>query len=238
VVRQYNNVCFKIMKIFNKLKKIDNIEDLKINSIYLSEGMGFLIPISSYYLNQKERILDLTKWRNNNSFAYPTVFIATYKSTKSWLKKLLLIDKNKILFFIVDKQEEYIGHIGLNIVDEKEEIIEIDNVSRGLSKSKGIMSIATLDLINWSTSVLNLSDIRLKVLKSNKKAIKFYEKLGFIFLSEIALFKIKNDDGFNLYTEIEIKSSNISNANLSTPSDFFIIMKYEQKNNQVGQNKL
>ena len=65
-----------------------------------------------------------------------------------------------------------------------------------------------------------------------------YEKLGFIFLSEIALFKIKNDDGFNLYTEIEIKSSNISNANLSTPSDFFIIMKYEQKNNQVGQNKL
>jgi len=65
-----------------------------------------------------------------------------------------------------------------------------------------------------------------------------YEKLGFIFLSEIALFKIKNDDGFNLYTEIEIKSSNISNANLSTPSDFFIIMKYEQKHNQVGQNKL
>ena len=174
MVCQYNNVCFKIMKIFNKLKKIDNIEDLKINSIYLSEGMGSLIPISSYYLNQKERILDLTKWRNNNSFAYPTVFIATYKSTKSWLKKLLLIDKNKILFFIVDKHEEYIGHIGLNIVDEKEEIRN-RYVSRGLSKSKGIMSIATLDLINWSTSVLNLSDIRLKVLKSNKKAIKFYE---------------------------------------------------------------
>ena len=65
---------------------------------------------------------------------------------------MLLIDKNKILFFIVEIYEEYIGHIGLNIVDEKEEIIEIDNVSRGLSKSKGIMSIATLDLINWSTS--------------------------------------------------------------------------------------
>ena len=56
MVCQYNNVCFKIMKIFNKLKKIDNIEDLKINSIYLSEGMGYLIPISSYYLNQKERM--------------------------------------------------------------------------------------------------------------------------------------------------------------------------------------
>lgn len=214
------------MKIFEKLKKLENIEVLKKNSINLPKDAGYLLPISKYFINQEDRILDLTDWRNLNCFAYPSVFEATYKSTKDWLENNLLRNDSKILFFILDHSDDYIGHIGLNIPVHNNSYIEIDNVSRGLNKSKGIMSISTIALINWSIKELGISDIRLKVLKSNNNAINFYKKLGFTYLSEVSLFKNENKDGYVLSTKKELEKKGQLSIDFSKPNDFFITMKY------------
>lgn len=216
------------MDIFYKLKKIDNFGDLKKNSIYLSDGSGYLMPISKYFLNQNERILDLTNWRNLNSFAYPTVFTATSKSTLTWLENNLLNNNNKILFFVVDKYEKYIGHIGLNIPEKNNQTIEIDNVSRGNDSSKGIMTNSSRELINWTFRNCKTKEITLRVLKSNSNAINFYKKLGFSYLSEVPLYKKINKEGYVLHTKDDYIKIHKEIDNNLNPSDFFITMKYQQ----------
>ena len=88
-------------------------------------------------------------------------------------------------------------------VDEVEKsIIEIDNVSRGEDNiNKGIMRDSVLSLIEWVKNTLFPKEITLRVLKSNRNAIKFYEKLNFLKFDEYPLFKHNTENGYNLMPE-------------------------------------
>ena len=163
------------------MKSIDEPKVLKKNSIkVISVKDYYLLPVSNFHLKSNKIIHKLTKWRNQNSFAFIDKKKVTFKSTKTWLKKRLLENEKKILFLIVSKSKDEIGHLGLDNFDEKDNSIEIDNVIKGINdKKKNISSKCLITIMKWSQKNFMIKKFKLKVLASNLRAIKFYYKNNF-----------------------------------------------------------
>lgn len=102
-----------IKKEFSFLKEETNFCDTAAKSITLSKNFGALFPINYSHMQDDFLISLLTKWREENAFAYPTKFKVTVDGTKKWLKEQVLDNPSRILFLVVDKQGKWIGHVGL-----------------------------------------------------------------------------------------------------------------------------
>lgn len=174
----------------NALKIIKEIKNEKFNQflpqkipIYDKSGflIAFLKPVTKSSVNNSKEIKLLAKWRDENSFAFPSQFKVTFEGTKKWLEGLIK-EPTRILFFIETsyKIPNLIGHLGLFTFNFRENSCEIDNVVRGEKKIlKGIMSYALQTLILWTKCILNPNKIYLKVISDNKHAIDFYLKNNF-----------------------------------------------------------
>lgn len=98
-----------------------------------------------------------------------------------WYKKLIQ-DKSQVMFAIeTEADKKYIGNCGLRNIDviaHKAEmwiyIGEKDYYGRGIG------SEATLKLLHYSFNFLNLNRVYLYAAAYNKKALKLYEKVGFV----------------------------------------------------------
>lgn len=169
-----------VRKNFSFLKKTEQLDDLFVKSIPLAHGVGFLVPVCELHATDDGLIAKLAKWRAENAFAYPTQFPVTIPGTASWLRSKLLDVEGRILFLILDRHGNPIGHLGFaNAINDKGEL-EIDNVVRGVKDVQpGIMSSAMRALLNWAEEIIRPRIIYLKVLQDNYRGIKFYRKLGF-----------------------------------------------------------
>ncbi|MFC1551701.1 bifunctional GNAT family N-acetyltransferase/PLP-dependent aspartate aminotransferase family protein [Candidatus Latescibacterota bacterium] len=184
-----------IIKCFSFLKNTKSLDDLHVKGIPLKNNKGFLLPISELHATDESLIKDMSKWRSDSSYAFPTQFPVTEEGTKKWLRSQVLDNPSKMLFLLVDNFGNRIGHLGyancLNDVGE----MEIDNVVRGVNKvSPGIMTNAMQVLLDWADEKLLPRRINLLVLDDNNKAITFYEKLGFKFEEKIPLHKKEKGD--------------------------------------------
>ena len=100
---------------------------------------------------------------------------------EEWIKKVALATDKK-LFLICDKEtEKPIGTVGLknfnNTINKAELFISIGEPSY-LSGGYGTDAVKTL--VEYCFATLNLHKISLRVYESNERAIKCYEKVGFI----------------------------------------------------------
>lgn len=141
------------------------------------DTLGFIGPVTAQDLRSDGLLEAFCRWRNENQFAYPTRFLATRESTKTWLEAALSGGK-RILFKLLNISHELIGHIGLAWNVEKERL-ELDSVQRGISGSSGIMSAAVEWIEGYVQKEFNSSDLHLRVLGSNSNAVKFYSALGY-----------------------------------------------------------
>lgn len=165
---------------FSFLKQTTRLDDLFAKSIHLADGKGFLVPVCELHATDDRLIAKLAQWREENAFAYPTQFPVTIAGTMSWLRSKLLDVEDRLLFLVLDRHGNSIGHIGFSnaINDEKE--AEIDNVVRGVKDVQpGIMSSAMKAVLNWAEETIGPSVIYLRVLNDIPHAIRFYHKLGF-----------------------------------------------------------
>lgn len=188
---------------FNFLKKTSRFDDLLAKNLPLLEGEGFLIPVCELHKNDDRLISQLTQWRKENSFAYPSQLPVTIDSTKLWLDEKLLKIEGRILFIILDKYGQSIGHLGFaNAINDHCEL-ELDNVLRGIQNVRlGIMTNAVKTLIKWAQETLLPKTISLRVFSDNEKAIKFYHRLGF---TNDRLIPLKTNQKVNgiVYEEME-----------------------------------
>jgi perosamine synthetase len=185
---------------FNFLKSANNLQEVFMRAIPV-EKSGFLIPLSAAHEGDNELLEKLTSWRNNNVHVYPTQFVATLDSTKTWLRDRLLAVEDRLLFLIVDNQGKVVGHIGFNGCFNNEFLFEIDNVVRGeTSAPKGLLSQAMFALIEWARKTLNVGGFFLRVMDNNAHAISFYKRNGFVEDKRIPLFK-EERNGFVSYRE-------------------------------------
>lgn len=143
--------------------------------------------ISNRIVLRPVEISDLEKiadWRNRpdihkNFFSYEYII----KSNQEKWYQSLLNSKEKMLFIIEERSEKNaIGLIGFDHIDFKNQQAEYGNLLIGEKNAigKGYAKEATLHLLNYGFYELDLHRIYLKVFEWNKRAIKLYEKSGFI----------------------------------------------------------
>lgn len=70
-----------------------------------------LLLISKIHENNSNTILRLMELRNSNIHLWPRDSLATFESTKKWLKELVLENRQRILFWVIDEHETIHGHV-------------------------------------------------------------------------------------------------------------------------------
>jgi perosamine synthetase len=182
-----------VTKIFHFLKKQESIKDAYLNAIPIDDE-GFLLPLCKCHLDDTALIQKLTNWRNENVSVYPTQFNASFESTKNWLVNGLLDVEDRILFLVVNKYGQTIGHIGFNNCHNDQLMLEVDNVIRGeRSICKGLFGKALNCMLTWARKTINCKGFILRVMDDNPQAIKFYEKNNFVQKEKIPLVKDSED---------------------------------------------
>ena len=84
-------------------------------------------------------------------------------------------------FAFVNKEDEYMGTVSLKNISHKNKNAEYAIVSRKTAQGTGLARVATEKLLKYAFEELGMHKIYLNVLEENKRAIKFYEKTGFVY---------------------------------------------------------
>jgi perosamine synthetase len=183
-----SNLFESISENFKKPKLITELHSTYLNVLDNNlDIIGYLIPFSQLDFNDSSKISKLTKWRNDNVNVYPTRFLATPESTSIWLQKFVIENPNRLLFWIIDLNENLVGHLGITKNKEGDFEYELDNVIRGSLTSPGIMAMSIKRLEQWVESEFSAEFLNLKVMESNIHAIEFYKKLGYESVGRIGL---------------------------------------------------
>ena len=217
---------------FYFLKETGHLEELYTRGIRLEKTGGMLLPICRLQAGDDNLIKTLATWRRDNLHAYPTRFPVTAEGTAKWLSEKLLDVPDRILFLVKDRYGNDVGHLGFANCVNRDGMMEVDNVVRGVKDSApGIMRDAMLAILNWARTTLWPEGFYLRVLASNTHAIGFYEDLGFIQTTKTALrMKVTGE-----VTSFEALATNEEQP----PDDFFVRMElHKESGPQPGEELL
>jgi len=156
--------------------------------------------------------------------------IVTLDSIKKFIASSVLCEKNKH-YAIVDDNDVYLGTISLKNIDMNNLTAEYAIALRKIAIGKEIARDATIDILNKAFQYFKLNKVYLNVIADNKRAIKFYEKMGFIFEGEFIEHLLIKGIYHNLkwYAIRNEKMQNVTTQN--SPLAKFIRFK------QMGDNR-
>lgn len=187
---------------FDFLKAATSFIELTTRAIPLPQSGGSLLPLAQLHTADDALISLLAEWRAAHQQAFPTRFPVTEEGTRSWLTKRLLEVPDRLLFLVVNRFGEKIGHLGLANAHSEDFSVEIDNVVRGKPDlSPGIMSEALCVLVDWSHKNLWPEKIVLRVFQDNEHALRFYTRNGFKAEAQIPLRR-KTNGSTESYSEL------------------------------------
>jgi len=173
---------------FRFLKEVVSLETWHASSLPLGPSGGLLLPICRLHADDEILIKDLAAWRQAAAAAYPTRFPVTIDGTRAWLIDKLLAVEDRILFLILDRHGNRVGHLGFANCLNDLCAMEIDNVVRGNSAgSHGIMAEAMRAIARWAHTNFWPEEIFLRVLSDNSHAIAFYERLNYKLVDTLPL---------------------------------------------------
>jgi perosamine synthetase len=217
-----------IRKNFSFLKQTSSLDALFARSIPLDDNLGALIPICELHADDDPLISLLSKWRQENWFAYPTQFPVTDDGTKKWLRSKLLDVEDRILFLVLDKHGNRTGHLGYNSCFNDRCEMEVDNVVRGVkSGTPGIMGAAMNALVKWGRQVIGADGFFLRVFEDNQHAVEFYRRHGWADDQRIPLRKTTGGSTVS-YSPVPAGDSGL-------PDKVFLRMAYAPKPDDIGK---
>jgi perosamine synthetase len=180
------------------LRKIKTLKEKPFGSTVTSgfiQGKPFrLILLTRECQSDRNTISLLAKWRKNNEVWFADQFPVTLKRTQAWFINRL-IDTEDRLLFIIEVNDTYIGHVGLFRFDFRNRSCEIDNIVRGDKGYPGIIGAAITCLMRWGKDVLQLLGYTLETTSDNVRALRLYDRLGFIEHKRIPLRYNKTQEG-------------------------------------------
>ncbi len=208
-----------LIRHFEVLKKTSTLDEAMAKSLRLRGSGGFLLAVSELHASERRSIRLLSQWRRENEFAFPTRFRITEEGTAAWLRAQLLDVPDRILFFVLDRFGEPLGHLGLWQPPDDDRLIMIDNVVRGVKdRCAGIMGEALRTMLSWTEEMLRPNRIALKVFSDNEHAIEFYRRHGFSDEFLIPLTAVE-EPGRTVYLEADANGPH-------APDKYFLRMGY------------
>lgn len=151
----------------------------------------------------------LTEWRNRFVTSFLTEFNATNEQTLRWLSSIVGPNDKKILFMLDDIDGNTFGYMGLDYIDWNRNYGEADAIVRGGRAAPGVMTLALKTLMGWAHTQLGLRTLGVRV-RSDNTALNFYEKMGFVEHSRVALKKIVEGDCIRWTEDPSAKDGGIS----------------------------
>lgn len=125
---------------------------------------------------------DIVRWRNRKDiidslFSYKGVTITEHRQ---WFDKYSR-DDSRIEFVISKKEDSLkIGTIGLSSIDHRNQKAEYGIlIGEAQERGKGFAYEASIAIVNYAFSELNLHKLKLNVFLDNPSAINLYKRLGF-----------------------------------------------------------
>lgn len=103
--------------------------------------------------------------------------------------------ENDLHLAVTDNNDEYLGTISLKGIDFINRNAEYAISTRRKAHGTGIAKRATLDILRYAFEELRLNKVYLNVKASNKRAIAFYEKVGF-FPEGVFREHVKEEDDY------------------------------------------
>ena len=91
---------------------------------------------------------------------------------------------SSVHYAIADERDEYLGTISLKEIDRQSRHAEYAISLRSAAQGKGTAQAATWELLRIAFEEQNLERVYLSVLSDNERAIRLYEKCGFVFEGE------------------------------------------------------
>lgn len=113
----------------------------------------------------------------NCNFQYPFGEM-TMEKVKAFIGNSF--DEENMHFAIVDENDEYLGTISLKNISNKNKNAEYAIVTRKKAQGTGVAKVATKEIRRYAFEELGLHKVYLNVLQENERAIRFYEKCGFV----------------------------------------------------------
>lgn len=107
----------------------------------------------------------------------------TIDNCLSFIKSSWTDDQNKH-FAIIDDNDGWVGTISLKNVDYVKSEAEYAIITSSSVHGKGYAKQATNDIFSYAFKDLHLKRVYLNVACDNLRAISFYKKMGFSFVSE------------------------------------------------------
>ncbi len=89
-----------------------------------------------------------------------------------------------IHYAIVEEQDEYLGTISLKSIDRVSASAEYAISTRSCVQGRGVAQEATRLILQKGFNEMGLNRVYLNVLSDNTRAVRFYEKCGFVFEGE------------------------------------------------------
>ncbi len=110
----------------------------------------------------------------------------TAEKVQAFIQKAGIQAKTKECFHfaIADENNEYMGTISLKYIDWDAKSAEYAISLRKIAQGRQIAFWATWEVLNYAFEVLLLQQVYLTVLPENAKAIRLYERIGFIYEGE------------------------------------------------------
>jgi RimJ/RimL family protein N-acetyltransferase len=142
----------------------------------------------------------LTSWRNRFLRSFLTEFEATEARTLAWLCGPVANDPGKILFLADAPDGRTFGYLGLDAIDWDLGSGEADAIVRGEAAPPGTMAAALRTLLLWAREGLGLGELWVRVLSDNR-ALRFYERCGFVERRRVPLRRIEAAPGETAWTE-------------------------------------
>jgi perosamine synthetase len=184
-----------IRREFSFLKGTRSLSDLHARGIVLPDDRGLLVPLCELHADDPRLIADLGRWRAAHADAFPTQFPVTDAGTARWLRAGVLDAHDRLLFLVCDRHGHPVGHLGFANALAGDRELEVDNVLRGEPGDAGLMAVALDALLRWGREVLGAQRVHLRVFEDNRRAVGFYERLGFRTLGTIDLTRTERADG-------------------------------------------
>lgn len=136
-------------------------------------------------LEEKDAV-GMLEWMQDSEVQKEFQFHADEKDIKSVIDfiqhaEIQVIDGQDLHYAIADENDEYQGTISLKSVDLTDRKAEYAVSLRRGAWGRGIASKATREILRLAFEQFGLERIYLNVLADNKRAIRMYERIGFVY---------------------------------------------------------